>query len=234
MATVRLLSLHWHLLEASALNTLGAILDFINLRRALPLVTKIRLGIAISTLVSPNRHEPLTEPGDILLDNVGCLLRELRTILSAARVPRQFEFLSLKFPVQPWVRIVIVNDCCKTSDSRAKNELIKFKHSSNGICECATTGKQRGFYNNIATKIRLPPFLHTVSIHLMHPAEKYPPTTVDIQDIGIMFNRFQRLTIVKFCEEKGTRTLGKLFCEWNGRLLKIILRCSPKTSPTTV
>jgi len=141
MATVRLLSLHWHLLEASALNTLGAILDFINLRRALPLVTKIRLGIAISTLVSPNRHEPLTEPGDILLDNVRCLLLEPRSILSAARVPRQFEFLSLEFPIQPWVRIVIVNDLCKTCDSRAKNELIKFKHSSNGICECATTGK---------------------------------------------------------------------------------------------
>ena len=121
MATVRLLSLQWHVLEASALNTLGAILDFIKLRPALPLVTKIRLGIAISTLVSPNRHEPLTEPGDILLDNVGCLLRELRSILSAARVPRQFEFLSLKFPVQPWVRIIIVNDCCKSCDSRAKN-----------------------------------------------------------------------------------------------------------------
>ena len=40
----------------------------------------------------------------------------------------------------------------------------------------------------------------------MHPAEKYPPTTVDIHDIGIMFNRFQKLTI-EFSEEKGMRTL---------------------------
>jgi len=215
-------------------NTLGAILDFVNLRRALPLVTKIRVGIAISTLVSSNRHEPLTELGDILFDNVGRLLRQLPSVISAAGVPRQFECLSLEFPVEPWVKIVIVNDCCKTCDSGAKNELIKFKHTSNGICGYATTGKQLGFYNNIPTKIRLPPFLHTVSIHLMHPAEKYPPTTVDIHDIGIMFNRCQRFTIVEFSEEKGTRTLGKLFCERNGRLLKINLRCSPKTSSTTV
>jgi len=89
-------------------------------------------------------------------------------------------------------------------------------------------------YSNISTKIRLPPFLHTVSIHLMHLPEKYPPTTADIHDIGIMFDRFQRLTIVVFPEETGTRTHGQLFCERNGRLRKINLRCPPETSPTTV
>jgi len=99
MAAVRLRSLQLHLLEASALNTLGTILDLINLRRALPLVTNIRVGIAISALVSPNRHEPLNELGDVLFDNVGRLLRELPSVISAARVPRQFEFLCLKLPV---------------------------------------------------------------------------------------------------------------------------------------
>jgi len=68
----------------------------------------------------------------------------------------------------------------------------------------------------------------------MHPAEKYPLTTVDIHNIGIMFNRFQRLTIVEFSEEKGTRTRWKLFCVRNGRLLKVNLRYSPKTSSTLV
>jgi len=61
-------------------------------------------------LVSPNRHEPPRELGDILFDIVGRFLRELPSVISAARVPREFELLSLEFPVWLWVKTVIDND----------------------------------------------------------------------------------------------------------------------------
>jgi len=75
--------LQWSLLGASALDPLGPILNFINLGRALRWVAKVLVGIKISTLVSPNRDEPLRELGDILFDNVGRLPRELPSVISA-------------------------------------------------------------------------------------------------------------------------------------------------------
>ena len=67
--------------------------------------------------------------------------------------------------------IVILNDCSKTSRSNAKNELIKFKQTGKGI-QKSVAGRLVAFYNNLVAKIRLPPFLRSVSIHHMHPPEE--------------------------------------------------------------